>query len=471
MPRPSLRPARVRWNSEDDVALARRAAEQLAARFPDAEPGMVAERIHDRLLGIQRRQVVVAWAIVVATVALACWAFLSGAVQEHVGLATAALGLAVLMEARLLASLVLRKKVVPEAADARLLGSYRAAELRRLLREASRPFERAGATDSPELYVVESREGDAATTNHLLFDGLRSLNAIVIGHHLLHALRPAELRALLAHELAHFHGHVAPLGRVSLAVHAFAGVGAFGLIASIPALVGGAGLWGYVVLVPAYFGFLILAGLVSQGGEHEREHLCDHAAARHFGTTAIVNALLKLGLRQEVYLAVLEEVADVASRNDVDELQRLVAIAEEALPHGLVGPGEARDLVRAALAPHVGAKSWLRRAARGRRAEEARSDWVGGIRRWGAASRRLRKIDWRRFDTRVRDGQLDALECRDYVRALLEDPEAHAVQVDFTLGLQAGDTHPTMRQRILFIAASLPIDHPGEDGGGDAPTD
>jgi Zn-dependent protease with chaperone function len=97
-----------------------------------------------------------------------------------------------------------------QTAPAVLLGKYSREEVAGLVRAASGRFPPG---EQPVVFVRESRLGNADSNNSWLFDFWPRHNAIGLNSYLLHALDAEELRAVVLHELAHFHHHITPAGR------------------------------------------------------------------------------------------------------------------------------------------------------------------------------------------------------------------------------------------------------------------
>jgi len=339
-----------------------------------------------------------------------------------------------------------------------LLGRFDAATLQRLLDEvvaalAGRPLER------PALYVVRSPEGLAASMNAYFLNGMPSRNAVYLGSYLLACASEAEVRAILGHEVAHFYRYQNPLTRAPYVVAASVGV----LLAALLGVIFGPGSWVFgvggvpLVVLPLH---LLGVGLVFRRGvrhAHLFEHLADLAGARVAGPEAMINALLRLGARQEVVFRAFEEVAArLEASPDLDPAQA-AALVSAALPDRDLGASEARRLVRQALE---------REAARG--ADPARSGRAGVwarrrvIERLKATFGRDQAwtiLSWQAFDTRVHDGWLDADEIRDLLAALARQPDAalFALTTDEPAAV-ADDSHPTFTRRVQVVARAVGLE-------------
>ena len=90
---------------------------------------------------------------------------------------------------------------------------------------------------------------------------------------------------------------------------------------------------------------------------------------------------------------------------------------------------------------------------------EERRTLVREIRRDSKRLRRTRYLSWERFDRRVRDRYLDSWESRDYLEAMLRDGRATITRAIEELEIDPDGSHPNARDRLLFLASTLPIEN------------
>jgi Zn-dependent protease with chaperone function len=360
--------------------------------------------------------------------------------------------------------------VEPERASAEMLGRYTAEDLRDLLREVNEPFCREfDSNQRPGLFVIESKLGNACAMKSPTLRFIRRLNAVLINSHLLSVLDRDELRAVVGHELAHYHRymslytrhHVVPIlfssslviwGSVLLCngVWGLAATSADVWVAVATACFLGLGSSWILMLI------LILSGLGPEGHQ-EAELLCDYTAAKHFGVVPQINSLIKLAVRGEVYQVLAEEVAGVLATNTKHSIQEVQASAEGALPIQTISGRAARSVVREKLRPMRGEQNIFRPPLKKDSSLDNRRALVRQILRGRKRVRRTRHLDWERFDDRVRDSRLDETECEAYVNAILEDANATLVRSKDEVVTDATDSHPPYRDRILFLALTLPL--------------
>jgi Zn-dependent protease with chaperone function len=199
------------------------------------------------------------------------------------------------------------------SAPAELLGTYTRETVAELVQDASSRFPPG---EQPAVFVRESRLANAGANNSWLFDHLPHHNAIFLHSHVLHAFDREELRAIVLHELSHFHRHMEPASR---------NVG-FVLLSRIPLL---AGLLS-ALFSPVWPLHLLLSGLVylcqsralrqSTSLSETRELACDAQAAALGGALPAINALLKIAERDQLAGSILSEAEVALSRHSPAEV-------------------------------------------------------------------------------------------------------------------------------------------------------
>lgn len=357
----------------------------------------------------------------------------------------------------LTALLAIQRKRLSEA-TADDLGMHTRESIEALVREIEAHYR---GRERAHVFVVNGPfkgEANAFTINALFLNWIHGLNAVYITRDLLHLLRPDELRAILAHEYAHFHGlqHVLSrmIGTWSLCAMTFE----LAVFASVPELVAAGWLAQLLAIIVMTLVLDSIFGVLVKRMGHAHEFLADYEAARQFGHIPLVNALLRLAMRGEIMIEVVYEALRTIRTNPKAQMAKLLAECAEALPAGELPLSKARRLVRKTLEPYRGEHDVL-----------AQDDSVGPaelqklrrkLRKALAvfeSKRRWRKVDWRRFDVIRPDGELDREEIAPFIEALVAKPEAGVAylpqeQRAVPPELLKRPTHPSFRRRILFLA-------------------
>ncbi|MFT5524994.1 MAG: Zn-dependent protease with chaperone function [Pirellulaceae bacterium] len=432
------------------------AAMGVAGLDPENPNPEIAAQLDARLMRIYRRQLLLYYVMVVTAVCVTTYAFWSGWLQDYLLVAVLTYGYGlVAIVADPLTFVTMKKIPLKKATDAQLGPRIDRNELQEIVGEAMQTLPadmsfRQGR-EVPAIFIVDSKQANAMATNEHFFNSSRSLNAIYIYTALLHLLQRDEVRSIMAHEMGHFYRYINPYQKHRLAAHFFRGSAAFLMVVGIHqmGLFGGWGWIGGLLVAPMLAAAVV--GLCFSAGHHEAEFLCDYAAARKFGVLPIVNALLKIAVRNDLYFVMYEETIEVLRSNPDLKVNEIVVAAEECLPHGFIKADEARRLIRTSLDEFRGAKSLTDEEVK---AQEAVVKPIQNI-----LDKRAKNelVHWRDFDSRIVDGQLDAHELRDFIGVLLGNKYLQVVgelsDADDVLA-----SHPSFRRRILFLASTLPIE-------------
>jgi len=296
-------------------------------------------------------------------------------------------------------------------------------------------------------------------------------NVVVLHSNLLEIMPKAEVRAIIAHEVAHirrwdsFVNQLAHLPRgfrffllLILFFKVVAGIWHAGTVGEFFTRV--AFLWvGWTLL---NFVFALIER-VANVALQKAELLADGYAAQVVGPEPTINALLRVGERSEAMLALIEAVGPWAMR-----LQRNLSQEELLRMLGRFPAGEMREKVAREMAAEVLVRDQLlelkekllvplsdeqvdhlaRQAAESMKAEDAQKPEGERVAvPEPAAEDRL--VDWHAFDF-DQSGTLDRQELARLVAALRAKPERMIFR-QFLLPEAEWQSHPTIRRRLLFL--------------------
>lgn len=169
----------------------------------------------------------------------------------------------------------------------KLLGRYSAEEIKTTVDSVGKKL---GAKESPNLYISIDKSANATTTNSMFFNFLPRFNAIYLNSYLFNALKRNELKAILVHELAHFHRYMDVFTRNTwIAIPLYTGL-MFAVFSLIPYL---ATAWYtalLALLITLYLLFVGIGYLITLTGR-DLEYASDAEAAETIGALPIINAL------------------------------------------------------------------------------------------------------------------------------------------------------------------------------------
>ncbi|MBK1879689.1 M48 family metalloprotease [Pelagicoccus mobilis] len=340
----------------------------------------------------------------------------------------------------------LPKARIIEFGSTQKIGRYQAGKIYLMMRELLAPHK---GKEQPKTYITFQKYDGAFVLNSLFFNFVRPLNAVYISHHLFQILKAGEVKAILAHELAHFYEYIRPLNRVRFALMSFNAL--FPIYLSLNQ--GQISFWKALLtwfVFSAIFNRLTNLWLSRTSQDHE--YLCDLSAAKRYGVLNIVNGLFGVvktaEIQAQLYKALLTRI-----RNDntlsIKDLEELVSHCESELPSKAIGERDIERLVRKIMGDHKVRDLRKRLSKEEQKAEEKE---IQGIVERLMLSHDFKVLDWKRFDYVIPDGRLNPSEYERLIRTLEAKPDHQLFDMatdnpDFT----KKSSHPTVAQRIQFL--------------------
>jgi Zn-dependent protease with chaperone function len=241
-------------------------------------------------------------------------------------------------------------KVEPE-----YLGAYTKQELKNILEEVCYRF---GEKEIPNIYIIDTNEGYIGVVKVDILKFVRRWNAVYISKHILHSFNDDELRAILGHEICHIRIYYTFWQRffylrpiifsiwftvilsfpiewlwnytkggsnfwiifVTLIIFGFSNINwiaAILIALFVSYLTSSYTFWLIFILLTfglVKFGWFIawivigiIAQLMIRNDDQEIEALCDLQTSRRYGLLPIVNGLLKLGTRIEIFSSLVAQ--------------------------------------------------------------------------------------------------------------------------------------------------------------------
>jgi Zn-dependent protease with chaperone function len=345
------------------------------------------------------------------------------------------------------------RKTAPE-----LLGDYTAEDIEAIVTEVRRDLKRPKG-EVPSVYIVPSPEANAMSLNSYFLNRARRLNAVYLFSFVLRTFNREELKALMGHELGHFYLYQNPLSRAPFFLRAAITVL---MLAGVELLAGDGGIlwssgWPFTflgfcfVLTPLHFFLTSLVYRPFQRFDPYHEFLADAAGAATAGPMAIINSLLKLGTRMEVVFRAIEEALRIARQHKNIPIPELMHQVIQRLPHQHVSLAEAKRIVRREVA-RISETKGKGKAEKKAISDKQRQRQLKELKEVFGTSQSWRIVDWREFDTHIRDNRLDETEIGLFVAKLKEDPDlmAFGLACELASGPAERGT-PTLRDRIIFI--------------------
>jgi hypothetical protein len=255
-----------------------------------------------------------------------------------------------------------------------------------------------------------------------------------------------ELRALMAHELMHLKLRFRRLGPYQdlLLVSYGLELGVFFTLAA-SLLRGLGGLSWHLFVVQGLFLFQLL--YVARGFPRkitqEEEWLCDWAGAVHVSPLAAINFQLKNGQRYELNQELQRYFNQLVKEFKIpmDDFPEISSRIDKSMGREHLDPDTAKKSLRALVEQMAKEKAWAKNKdiVLVFTKEEEELDTTG-------------KLDWTRYDTRVRDLSLDQDELELFMQDFLANEDAYLFQthIDGSQQKKTG-SHPSTTLRVLFI--------------------
>ncbi|WP_010587939.1 M48 family metalloprotease [Schlesneria paludicola] len=299
----------------------------------------------------------------------------------------------------------------------------------------------------PPVYITSDKSLNASSVHLGVGGAFRSLNGVYLNRQLLHHLTSAEVQDIIGHELGHFYRYYLLSERfhgITLALGALSGLvvtqvlGMSSLISMFALSVCGSVYW-------MVSGYLIARNAMAI------EYLCDGFGAQVHGIAVSINGLLKLGVEDEMQLAIQYQQLATRGKKNLNALDVIEAI-DAAIPYGHRSREEIERSVTEAIkqrSQHRNKPSlagFFEYAWKSDDDEDEVEDLLKKIQR----AQNVPRLDWERLLKRPDRIDLSEQEIPPLVEMIVTHPD----EVLFRTPGELGDTdgvHPPIAARILYL--------------------
>jgi len=341
-----------------------------------------------------------------------------------------------------------QKKEIGDLKETTRFGEFDKHLLRRLLQDT---MSRLGLPNKHlPVYIVADKQINAAALNLGLLEFISSLNGIYLNRQSLHRLSREEVQDVMGHELGHYFKYYLISERffiVTLTLGALVGL-------HISQWIGQNDLLNMIVLGACGWGFWKLAGMPHQRHAQMIEFLCDDFGAHVHGVVVSINACLKIGVEQELQLALAQQVIKSKYYGNLSS-KDIVAAIENAIPYGHTTREELHQAVE---------KSIERQAAKRQSASlggffdyvwssdtdsDAKSEYEDTIAK-AALLESIPRLNWEALLPDPQRIYFDEYHLPRLIKLIEQHP--HHVMFHSLDAIQAqGNTHPPIKHRILYL--------------------
>ncbi|HDD59935.1 MAG: hypothetical protein DRN35_06230 [Thermoplasmata archaeon] len=305
-----------------------------------------------------------------------------------------------------------------------VFGKYRSAEILEMVRELEKKMDVGYVR---HVFVYEGNMSNAMTTDIILLKPYRS-SMIVLTSSLVETLNRDELMAALGHEMAHlkrndvFYNN-AVIGPSLMLIWII-----LILIQNLPE---------HLNAEPVIASLLVLLPLsvitrpIAKSMARYSEYAADFLSAEANGLLPMANALIKIGQRDDTILGIYYTLQK-RYRLDAGVLSggEFRKELEESLK-GVIDPDKAEEITRELVRNYGGSE-------RKRRGE--------------LPLLKPKILDWREFDSHIKDYSLDYVELGQLVEALKRGPHLRLFRhVSSSYTFSVFGSHPRFKERIIFL--------------------
>ncbi len=343
---------------------------------------------------------------------------------------------------------------------------YTKSELKEILEEVCSDF---NLSPPLNMYISKSKRANALVLRSSLFYFIPIFNSVSITLYLVNTLDRDELKAILAHEVSHVRKYPTLSQRffaVKLLLFSLWGAVILSYLYLEMGLI--QSFLFFLLLILLIFIFSSLFGLLFlffyifvRKDNQEIEALCDYSGAKAYGVLPMINGLLKLGAREEIFYYLYSQFSprydklylsddsefdtgydfrDLENQKIVKKNKEALSYAEdllsERLPYTFVSLEEFRPVVEEVVQEAI-------KKVGGRRFRHR----VRGI------------IRWQKFDNKIKNLKIDPVEYDEFVRVLKKFSQAPLFYSpdEFNEEEAKKCDHPPLRNRILFLIYNLEL--------------
>ena len=182
--------------------------------------------------------------------------------------------------------------------------------------------------------------------------------------------------------------------------------------------------------------------IFSLSSSRAEEFLCDLSAVKYVGLCSSINLGLKMGLRDELNIMIEELVKDTIKKYDIldDDYNNILLEIDKNLDRNNLTKRGSKKTVNKVIKNLAKKYGWERNLGNKKESIKTKKKSVQKY-----------KIDWIRYDTHIHDFRLDENELPKFICDIESNNQTILFYSDKDDQISSRDTHPTYKQRILFL--------------------
>jgi Zn-dependent protease with chaperone function len=413
-----------------------------ANRLSDAIPQR--DDLQRRLARANRSSWIIVLLLVIGCVVLGILIDWQWVVQHPLFSSISVVAMAMSFASSILMLLLSNRKRVEHLKDTTRFGIFDKYRLQKAYRET---VDTLGlpAYDLP-VYVAADKSMNAYALHSGLTSLFKSLNGICLNRQIIHQLDEPELKTVIGHELGHIYCHYLVLNRFHLLTILFGSLG--GIFAS--QTLGVEGFVGMIILF--IFPSVLWFAVHWPNAIHSQsiEYLCDDTGAMAAGAIPSITASLKIGVAHEIQCAVLQQIILSKLGGNLDPTQLIEAVLS-SIPYGNASAEQIkssveREVKKRSQAQRPSLMGLFRYIWHSEHDEEAREELEEQAQKI-LQMQLVKRLDWESLMKDPTQVELDEIRAQ----RLIEMIEANPNEVLFRITEEPGDSHPPLRDRILYL--------------------
>jgi Zn-dependent protease with chaperone function len=300
----------------------------------------------------------------------------------------------------------------------------------------------------PSIYLANHIGNNAFAINSLLMNFIKKFNAIAISKELFEYLNENEIRAIIAHEIAHFKKYIPIVRRIRFIPSILFVLTAYILSAYLTT----------VLRIPVFILYLACFILVKKIMswpyniyKKDDEFLADLYAARKYGKLNMINALIRIYQMDDQDILLNREIAKFvmkSKRLEARDVEKIKATIKGKLNKKIHDEKKMIDQISSLLKKMTFSKPRALSQDDIRKRNKALENYLHKISRLVEN----KTLDWDEIDHHVKDGKIDDVEYEGLIELLKKNPELQLFRTpNDNIGKMRSKSHPALRERILFI--------------------
>jgi Zn-dependent protease with chaperone function len=322
------------------------------------------------------------------------------------------------------------------------IGNFKTDEIKSLIHSIFLNFK---GREIPRIYIVDEPLAGTHVIDTYILNFIGPINAIYVPRHEFHYLKPAELKAILSHEIGHFYQYIYPAQRFSYPFYFF--------VTIIPAFLAPfVNMWLIgLVFVGLQYAFYPSLNKLFNYKSKTLEYLSDLFASDLCGKLNVINALMVSSKYSELIEVLRKKVLKLIEDNDqlsMDSYDEIFEKLVRILPDKPNSTDEVDKILSDAISG-FSLNSFLTKMTKRRVLKEKAI--IADLLSSPELARKRELLNWDVFDFVEKNHRVEEEEYDALIANIINSQLCLVDSVNDDEREDLNDTHPALRQRILFL--------------------